>query len=159
MYHHSLNMHGLIGSYVSFADRFIVVQSRQHLQKTTAGWRICVFWKNGETSWERLVNLKELNPLEVAKYALAQGIDHKAAFCWWVPHVIKRCEQIISAVNYCYLKQTHKFGSPVPKTVRDAVQLDWVNGNTLWMDTVALEIVSVGIAFTQLPDGEDAPIR
>jgi hypothetical protein len=84
---------------VSFADRFIVVQGRQQLRKKTAGWWICVLWKNGETSWERLVDLKESNPLEVAKYSLAQGIDHEAAFCWWVPHVIKRCEQIISAVN------------------------------------------------------------
>jgi hypothetical protein len=33
-----------------------------------------------------------------------------------------------------------------------------VNGNNLWMDAVALEIVSVGIAFKQLPDGEDALI-
>jgi hypothetical protein len=39
------------------------------------------------------------------------------------------------------------------------VQLDLVNGNTLWMDVVALEIVSVGIAFKQLPDGKDALIR
>jgi hypothetical protein len=60
---------------------------------------------------------KESNPLEVAKCSLAQGIDHKAAFCWWVPHVIKRCEQIIYAVNNRYFKQTHKFGIAVPKTV------------------------------------------
>jgi hypothetical protein len=96
--------------------------------------------------------------LEVAEYSLAQGIDHEAAFCWWAPHVIKRHEQIISAVNNCYLKQTHKLGIAVPKTVQDAVQLDLANGNTLWMDTVALEIASVGVAFKQLPDGKDAPI-
>jgi hypothetical protein len=78
------------------------------LCKTTAGWWICVLWKNGETSWEHLADLKESNPLEVAAYSLAQGIDHEAAFCLWAPHVIKRPEQIISAVNNHYLKQTHK---------------------------------------------------
>jgi Reverse transcriptase (RNA-dependent DNA polymerase) len=135
---------------VSFADRFIVIQGRQHLRKTTAGCWICVLWKNGETSWEHLADLKELNPLEVAKYSLAQGIDHEAAFCWWVPRVIKRHERIISAVNNRYLRLTHKFGIAVPKTIRDAAQLDLANGNTLWMDTVALEIASVGIAFKHM---------
>jgi hypothetical protein len=101
------------------------------LRKTTASWWICVLWKNGETSWERLADLKESNPLEVAEYSLAQGIDHEAAFCWWVPHVINRHEWIISAVNNRYLKRTHKFGIAVPKTVRDATQLDLANGNTL----------------------------
>jgi hypothetical protein len=45
----------------SFAERFIVVRGRQHLHKTTAGWWICVLWKNGETSWERLADLKEIH--------------------------------------------------------------------------------------------------
>jgi hypothetical protein len=90
---------------VSFADQFIVARGCQHLCKTTASWWICVSWKNGETSWERLADLKESNPLEVAKYSLAQGMDHEAA-C-----VIKRREQIVSAVNNRYLKWTHKFGT------------------------------------------------
>jgi hypothetical protein len=107
---------------VSFADQFIVVRGCQHLRKTTASWWICVLWKNGETSWERFADLKELNPLELAKYSLAQGNDHEAAFCWWVPRVIKRRERIISAVNTCYLKQTHKFSIAVLKTLQDGAQ-------------------------------------
>jgi hypothetical protein len=95
--------------------------------------------------------------MEVAEYALAQGL-HKAAFCWWVPHLIKKHEQTVSAVNNCYLKQTLKFGIAVPKTVYDALQLDLTNGNTLWMDAVPLEILSVGIAIKQLPETKDAPM-
>jgi hypothetical protein len=84
--------------------------------KTTASRWICVLWKNSENSWERFADLKESNPLVVVEYALAQRIDHKAALCWWVPRVIKRREQIMS--NH-YLKQTHKIGIAVLKTVQD----------------------------------------
>jgi hypothetical protein len=37
-------------------------------------------WRDGTTSWER--NLKESNPVEVADYAVANGINQEAAFAW-----------------------------------------------------------------------------
>jgi hypothetical protein len=104
------------------------------MRKTTVGWSLCVLWKNGETSWVSLADLKESNPLEVAEYAVSHGIDHEPAFSWWVPNILKKRERIISAVNKRYLKRTHKFGIEVPKSVKDAMRLDAENGNTLWMD-------------------------
>jgi hypothetical protein len=133
---------------VKFADRFVTVRGRQHMRKTTVGWSLCVLRKNGETSWMSLADLKESNPLEVAEYAVSQGIDHEPAFSWWVPNVLKKRDRIISAVSKRYLKRTHKFGIEVPKSVADAMRLDTENGNTLWMDAVALEIDSVGISWT-----------
>jgi hypothetical protein len=38
------------------------------------------------------------------------------------------------------------------------MRLDTENGNTLWMDAVALEIASVGISFKHLDDSEEVPI-
>jgi hypothetical protein len=58
---------------------------------------------------------------------MAQGIDHEPAFNWWVPHVLKKCDRIIPLVckrTTRYLKQTHKFGIEVPKTVKEALALD-----------------------------------
>lgn len=115
-------------------------------------------WRNGETSWERLSDMKESNPLEVAEYAVTVGIDHEPAFSWWVPHVLKKRDRIISAVNKRYHKRTHKFGIEVPKSIEDAIHLDKLNGNTLWMDAVALEITAVKVSFKTLDDGEDAPV-
>jgi hypothetical protein len=37
-------------------------------------------------SWERLMDLKESNPIEVAEYAIWRGIDNEPAFAWWVPY-------------------------------------------------------------------------
>jgi hypothetical protein len=150
--------HRTTESAVKFADRFVTVRGRQHMRKTTVGWLLCVLWKNGETSWVSLADLKESNPLEVAEYAVSQGIDHEPAFSWWVPNVLKKRDRIISAVNKRYLKRTHKFGIEVPKSVADAMRLDTENGNTLWFDAIALEIASVNVSFKHLNDDEEVPV-
>jgi hypothetical protein len=87
------------------------------------------------TSWERLSDLKESHPIGTAEFVTMTGIDHEPAFNWWVPHVLKKLDRIISMVkghSARYLKRMHKFGIEVPKTVRDAHELDRLNGNNIW---------------------------
>jgi len=130
------------------------------MKQNTIGWQICCQWKDGSTSWENLSDLKESHPLETAEYAVTIGIDQESAFNWWVPHVLKKRDQIISLVRKqttYYLKRNHKFGIEVPKTVKEALELDRKNGNTLWADAIAKEMKEVCIAFNILPDGHVAP--
>jgi hypothetical protein len=131
------------------------------MKRSTIGWQVCCQWKDVSTSWENLADLKESHPLETAEYEVTQGIDYEPVFNWWVPHVLKKCDRIISLVckqTTRYLKRTHKFGIEVPKTVNDALDLDCKNDNTLWVDAIAKEIKEVCIAFNILPDGHSAPI-
>ena len=112
-------------------------------------------------SWENLADLKESHPIETAEYAKILSIDHEPAFNWWVSHVLKKRDRIISLVrkrNLRYLKQTHKFGIELPKTVKEAFELDKKNGNTLWADAIAKEMRDVRVAFKILPDGQPAPV-
>ncbi len=77
------------------------------------GWQLCYQLKDGSLPWEILIDLKESHPIETAKYAKIIGIDHEPAFNWWVPHVLKKRNQIILLVkkqNPQFLKWTHKFG-------------------------------------------------
>ncbi len=60
--------------------------------------------------------------------------------------------------NPRYLKRTHKFGIELPKTVKEAYELDKKNGNTLWADAIAKEMRDVRVAFSILPDGQPAPV-
>jgi hypothetical protein len=132
------------------------------MKHSTIGWQVCCQWKNGSTSWKNLADLKDSHPLETAEYAVTQGIDHEPAFNWWVPHVLKKRDQIISLVRKwttCYLKRTHKLGIEVSKTVKEALALDRKNGNTLWVDAIAKEMKDVCIAFNILPDGQSASIE
>ena len=123
----------------------------------TQGWYPCIEWKDGTTSWENLSNLKESYPVELAEYAVTQGINHQPAFCWWVPHTLRKRDQIIAAVNKHYHKRTHKFGIEVPKTVKHALEIDHENGNALWRDAIAKEMEAVWVAFKVLNDGEEPP--
>ena len=84
---------------VKFADRFVTVKGRQYYRKTTKGWKLCVEWKDGTTTWEKLSDLKESYPIQVAEYAMAQGIDHEPAFGWWVPYILKKRDRILAAVK------------------------------------------------------------
>ncbi|KAI2500399.1 Reverse transcriptase (RNA-dependent DNA polymerase) [Fragilaria crotonensis] len=144
-------------SAVDRADAYIQRGSNQHMKKTTRGWKICVEWKDGSTSWERLADLKESNPVELADYAVAQGIDNEPAFAWWVPYTLKRRNRIIAAVNNRYHKRTHKFGIEVPKTWADCLRLDKEAGNTLWQDAVRKEMSKVRVAFQIMNDDELPP--
>jgi hypothetical protein len=42
--------------------------------------------------------------------------------------------------------------------VADALQMDKENGNTLWVDAIALEISAVSILFKQLGEDEKVPV-
>ncbi len=71
------------------SDQKVVQPNRQTYMKcSTIGWQVCCQWKDGSTSWENLADLKKSHPLETAEYAVTQGIDHKPAFNWWIPHVL-----------------------------------------------------------------------
>jgi hypothetical protein len=70
-----------------------------YLRRSTIGWQLCCQWKDGSTSWESLADLKESHPIETAEYAVTKGLDHEPAFKWWVPHVLRKHDQIISLVR------------------------------------------------------------
>ena len=44
---------------------------RSFILRTTAGWQLCIQWKDGSTLWEKLSDLKESHPIECAEYALS----------------------------------------------------------------------------------------
>jgi hypothetical protein len=112
-------------------DMYIKHGRYKQLSKTTNGWYLCVEWKDGTTRWELLSDLKEFNPVEVAKYAVAKSLLDALAFGWWDPHVLKKRIISIAAVTKSYHKRTHKFGIEAPKIWDDCVRLDKENYNTL----------------------------
>ncbi len=89
------------------------------------------------------------------------GINHEAAFNWWVPGVLSKQDRIISLVKQRstrYLKRTHKFGIDLPKTAKQALALDAANGNTLWAAAIAKEMANARIAFKILAADKSVPI-
>jgi hypothetical protein len=93
---------------------------------TTEGWELCVQWANGTPSWL---------PLQVTR-----GIENEPAFRWWVNKTLHKVDFWVMKVKTRYHKRTHKYGIELPKTVKDALDIDARNGNTLWIEAIANDL-------------------
>ncbi len=76
-------------------------------------------------------------------------------------HVLKKRDVIILLVKQCnvkYLKETHKYGLPLPKLVDDDVlSIDRLSGSNLWVDAIANEMKNVRVAFDTLENSRNVP--
>jgi hypothetical protein len=68
-------------------------------------------------TWVPLKDLKDTNPVELAEYAMTNGIDDEPAFLRWVPKVILHRECICKKSKKKYWRTEYKFGIHIPKTV------------------------------------------
>ena len=128
------------------------------LRKTTTGWKMLVKWKDGTQEWVDLRILKEHAPVLVADYAKAFDLVDEPAFAWWVPYTLRKRDVIVSTVNARVKKKTHKYGVEVPRSLKEAIELDRKNGNRLWRDAYEKEIRNVSVAFRILKRGQKTPV-
>ena len=91
--------HKMTADAVQKEDIYFMLRGRQHMKHTTKGWMLCVEWKDKSVSWEKLSDMKESYPIEVAEYATALGIQDEPAFAWWTKAVLQKRQPIIAAVN------------------------------------------------------------
>ena len=141
-------------------DNIITTSSGQQRHKlTTVGWEMLVEWRDGSSNWVPLKELKESNPVEVAEYAVSCNIHEEPAFVWWVKDVLKWRNRIISKVKSKYWKTTHKFGIKLPHSVKEALEIDKQNGNTLWYDAIMKEMKNVRGAFRNFEGATPEQIR
>jgi len=118
-----------------------------HPKLTTRGWDISVEWRDASNSWLPLKDVKDANPLELAEYAIANGIQEEPAFKWWVPEIMRKKRRIIAKIKTKYWKTTHKFGIEIPKSVEHALRIDQETGTDYWRKAIEKEMKNVRIAF------------
>ncbi len=143
---------------VNVDDGLVVYNGKSLPRRTTKGWKLCVRWKDGTLSWERLADLKESNPLETAEYAVANKLISEPAFAWWVPYTINKKGRILSRVATRYERRNQKFGITLPKSVKHALDLDQETDTTYWKDAIKKEMSVILPAVRILEDGERAPV-
>lgn len=141
---------------VTKADAFVTTKSGSRRRKeTTKGWEVLVSWKDGSTTWSALKDVKDSYPVELAEFAVDQGIDEEPAFAWWTKYTLKKKARIISKIKSKYWSRTHKYGVRIPKSVREAIAIDKENGNTLWWDALMKEMKNVRPAFEVFEGGAE----
>ena len=133
---------------VEKADKYTITKGgSKRLRKTTIGWKMLVRCTDDSEEWIPLKKLKEHYPVQTAEYAVANNIADEATFAWWVPYTLRRRGRIIASVKARIRNTTVKFGIKVPRTTKQARELDRENGNTLWSDAIALEMNTILPAF------------
>jgi len=141
-----------------FGDDPMYVKGGQKVnRRTTKGWELCVRWKDGSSSWVKLKDMKDSNPIETAEYAVACCIDKQPPFIWWVKHTLKHRDRMLKAMKKRYFRMTQKYGIELPKTVKRALEIDKETGTTFWRDALEKEMKNVGIAFKMLEEDEKVP--
>jgi len=139
--------------------KFVTTRAgNRQLIKTTIGWKFKIKWKDGTVEWVPLKILKESNPVETAEYAAARSLVDEPAFAWWVPYVLKKRDRVIAAVTSRVKRATHKYGFRVPRSVKEAIEIDRINGNQFWQKALKKEMTNVGIAFKILEPHEKMPV-
>ena len=81
----------------------------------TRSWKVLVEWRDENTTWMDLKDVKEVSPIELDEYAVANNIDDAPYFTWWVYYVFKKQDMIIVKANTKYWRTTHKYGVRLPK--------------------------------------------
>jgi hypothetical protein len=148
------------GSQILKEDAFIHMSNgNKRRRETTKGWEVCIQWKDGSSTWNQVKDIKESYPVQLAEYAIQNKISEEPAFAWWVKYVLRKRDRIISKTASKYWQKTHKFGLRIPKSAKEALQIDKENGDTKWWDAIVQEMGNVRPAF-QLHEGskEDLPI-
>ena len=102
--------------------------------------------------------MKKSNPIEVAEYATACGINNEPARIWWVPYTLRRRDQTIASINSRVKAMTHKYGVELPQTIEEALKFDKFNGNTYWRDAIDKEMGNLKVAVDILPEGSKPPL-
>ena len=87
---------------------------------------------------------------------MQNGIQYEPAFAWWVPYVVRKRNSIINKAKTKYWQRTHEYGIRIPKSVKEAKEVDAENDDTLWQDAIAKEMTRVMTAIVdhEGPDDE-----
>ena len=92
-------------------------------------------------------DLKDSYSVPLDNYTMANYIQDEPAFAWWVPFTLKKQTSIVNKIKSKYHQRTHKYIIRIPENVQEAQDIDTVDRNTLWMDSVRMEMKNNRVTF------------
>jgi len=129
-------------------------------------WEVEVVWTTGEKTWQRVSEMRKDDPLTLALYAREHDLLDVDGWKWAKSYsanpnrMVRVVKRIVNAVTRKKKKgPKYKFGVRVPKSVKEALDLDKANGNTLWAEAIQKEVSQLREfqTFKVLMPGAEAP--
>jgi len=93
------------------------------------------------------VDITVSDPIELAEYGVAQGLQDEPASRWWIHTVLRTRDRIITKAKSKYWRTTHKFDIRLPKTAEEAYRIDKATNTDFWMKAIQKELKKVMVAF------------
>jgi len=122
------------------------LQPDDHRYKGSS-YNVLVEWEDGSTTYEPLATIAADDPVTVALYAKDKGLLDTPG---WkrLKRIANREKKLIHMVKQAHLKSLrhaicYKYGYQIPRTVKEAFELDKKNGNTFWEDAITLELLQI----------------
>ena len=114
--------------------------------KGRKGIEVLVTWVGYEVpTWEPMDAIKKDDPVTLAKYAEEHDLPEKTAWKWAAQYVKRKTRFARMFRQMMKSKQKaqnvkYQFGIGVPRTLREAYELDKLNGDTKWTDSIETEV-------------------
>ena len=108
---------------------------------------VCVLWDDGSESWEPLLLMATTDPVTLARYAKYNDLLETPGWKRF-KRIAKRKKKYIwmvrqaRAAHVCHAK-ANKFGIRVPRTYREACEIDNECGNRLWQEAIDKEMEQI----------------
>ena len=106
---------------------------------------VLIKWQGYEdTTWEPMEMIKTDDPVTLAKYAETKGLLEQSKWKWARRYVKNKKKQQRMLRNIMKAKRRktgikYQFGVRVPRTPKEALELDAAEGNTYWADAMKKE--------------------
>ena len=126
-------------------------------RETTKWWEVFILWKGGSSTWNQVKYFKESFPVQLVEYTVLNQITDKPPFAWWIKKVLKKRDRIITKTARKYWQKTHKYGLRIPHTVKEAIEIDKENGDTLWWDAILQEMKNLRPEFEAYEGNKEDP--
>jgi len=112
-----------------------------------SSYNVLVEWEDGSTTYEPLTTIAADDPVTVALYAKEKGLLDTPG---WkrLKRITNREKKLIRMIKQVCLKSLrhaihYKCGYQIPRTVKEAFELDKKNGNISWEDAITLELLQI----------------
>jgi hypothetical protein len=121
--------------------------------------QVNVLWNSGGTSWVRLNALRMDDPYLSIQYGTEHRLSAKPDWLWMTDYLDdpNRMARMARAYTVSKDARTFKFGIEVARTVKHALYLDKLNGDTMWQDAIDTELRQINAynTFREQNPGED----
>jgi hypothetical protein len=120
--------------------------------------KVKAIWGDGEESWVRADALRIQNPYPLVVYAVKHHLTRDDDWKWTADYIQDddRLASMVRAYKSKVNGTQFMFGVEIPSNTKRALELDKINGNTLWRESIdkELEMINQFKTFRRLEKGE-----